>query len=466
MRSQNYFLGLVIMVAMANCTSQTRPGDQKGRQSARPNFVFIFADDLGYGDLGCFGAGDIQTPNIDGMAKGGIRFSEFYSASPVCSPSRAGLLTGRLPQRMGINSVFFPESFTGLPVDEITVAEVLRTAGYYCGIIGKWHLGHRREFLPLQRGFDEYFGIPYSNDMESVVYMRGNEVEAFEVDQRYITQTYTEEALKFIDNHHERPFYLYVAHNMPHVPIYASEDFLGTSQRGLYGDVIQELDWSVGEIVKKLEQHGILEQTLIVFSSDNGPWLVMEDHGGSAGILREGKQYTFEGGMRVPTVAMWKAKIPAGQVYEDMALQVDWFPTFARLAGAQLPADRPLDGEDISSVLTGEGKRSGDTYLFLDGADLQCYRRGDWKVKLPYPGFEGATWKKAVPAHDTLLVNLKDDPGERTNLYLERPEMAVGMLDEMWKQYDAMGDLPPSLIIRTEADLSHYDHLREIGKIK
>jgi len=452
------FFSAVVLLWNA-CTSSTASTDTPVPVADAPNIVFIFADDLGYGDLGCFGAEDIGTPNIDRLAQEGIKFTEFYSASPVCSPSRAGLLTGRMPQRMGINGVFFPESFTGMPTDEITIADLLQQQGYATGVVGKWHLGHFKRFLPLQRGFDEYYGIPYSNDMESVVYLEGNEVDSFQVDQHYTTQVYTEKAVDFIDRHHEEPFYLYVAHSMPHVPIYASPEFEGSSERGLYGDVIQEIDWSVGAILRKLEAENVLDNTLIVFSSDNGPWLVMEDHGGSAGELREGKQYTFEGGVRVPTVAMWPAKIPAGTVYDDMALQMDWFPTFAALAGAKIPDDRPIDGEDIRSVLFAEGERQGDDYLFFDGAKMECYRKGDWKLKLPYEGFAGARWKSAVPAHDTLLVNLKEDPGERNNLAEAMPEKVQEMLRGMQAARKELGELPPSLHIRSGADNSHYEYL-------
>ncbi|MDW7695388.1 sulfatase [Flammeovirgaceae bacterium SG7u.111] len=462
MKKTNLFtlVCLAISGIIASCSSpKAEEAPQKQVKEGAPNIVFIFADDLGYGDLGCFGASDIKTPNIDRIASDGIKFTEFYSASPICSPSRAGLLTGRMPQRMGINGVFFPESFTGMPLEEITTADMLKEVGYTTGIVGKWHLGHLEKFLPLQRGFDEYYGIPYSNDMESVVYLEGNEVDSFKVDQQYTTQTYTKKAVDFIDRNKAEPFFLYIAHSMPHVPIYASEKFLGTSERGLYGDVIQELDWSVGEVLKKLEAEGILENTLIVFSSDNGPWLVMEDHGGSAGELREGKQYTFEGGMRVPTVAMWKDKIPAGSVYDDMALQMDWFPTFANLCGGTVPTDRPIDGENISEVLLGKGKRKGDNYLYYDNALLECYRKGEWKVKLPFKGYSPQDWKKGVPAHDTLLVNLKNDPGERINLYEESPQKAIELLAEMEEARKALGELPPSLHIRSGSDRSHYKYL-------
>ena len=422
----------------------------------KPNIVYIFADDLGYGDLSCYGAKDINTPNIDQIAKKGIKFTEFYSASSVCSPSRAALLTGRYPQRMGINTVFFPESFTGIPDTEITIPEILKEKGYATGIVGKWHLGHHSKYLPLQHGFDEYFGIPYSNDMESVVYMRGNEVESYKVKQQYITKTYTKEAQKFITKNKDNSFFLYIAHSMPHVPLYASEEFIGTSKRGLYGDVVQELDWSVGQILKSLREHGILENTLIVFSSDNGPWLAMKEDGGSAGDLREGKTFTFDGGMKVPTVAMWKNRIPQGIINTEVASQMDWFPTIANITGSSIPKGLVIDGLDISKVLTDKGNRKNSDLLFLDGKQLQGYRSGQWKVKLPYKGFRGNKWKQFVKAHDTLLFNLNTDPGEKNNLFEKYPEKAKEILKEMIEKYQDMGKLPPSLITKAQADQSHF----------
>ena len=422
----------------------------------KPNIVYIFADDLGYGDLSCYVAKDINTPNIDQIAKQGIKFTEFYSASSVCSPSRAALLTGRYPQRMGINTVFFPESFTGIPDTEITIPEILKEKGYATGIVGKWHLGHHYQYLPLQQGFDEYFGIPYSNDMESVVYMRGNEVESYKVKQQYITKTYTKEAQKFITKNKDNSFFLYIAHSMPHVPLYASEEFIGTSKRGLYGDVVQELDWSVGQILKSLREHGILENTLIVFSSDNGPWLAMKEDGGSAGDLREGKTFTFDGGMKVPTVAMWKNRIPQGIINTEVASQMDWFPTIANITGSSIPKGLVIDGLDISKVLTDKGNRKNSDLLFLDGKQLQGYRSGQWKVKLPYKGFRGNKWKQLVKAHDTLLFNLNTDPGEKNNLFEKYPEKAKEILKEMIEKYQDMGKLPPSLITKAQADQSHF----------
>jgi len=433
-------------------------------KASYPNIVFIFTDDLGYGDLGCFGATDIATPNIDRIAAEGIKFTSFLSASPVCSPSRAGLLTGRMPQRMGINAVFFPESFTGMAQEEITFAEVLKEKGYRTGIVGKWHLGHMEKFLPLNQGFDSYYGIPYSNDMASVVYLKDNEVDSIQVDQRFTTRTYTKKSLEFIDQAGNDPFLLYVAHNMPHVPIYASPEFQGKSNRGLYGDVIQEIDWSVGEILNKLEEKGFMENTLIIFSSDNGPWLVMEDHGGSAGPLREGKQFTFEGGVRVPTVAMWKGKIDPGQVYEDLATQMDWFPTFCKLVGAEIPQDRVIDGKDLSAVLFENGMREGDSFLYYMLSDQRGYRQGDWKIKRPFAGFPGTRGMKAVAAHDTLLFNLKDDPGETNNLAKENPEKVAQMMRAMDLSVQQLGPLPPSLVVRVPQDNSHYQYLEKKNK--
>ncbi|MFD2202677.1 sulfatase [Shivajiella indica] len=458
--------GKIILVFLAYLLYSCGSGTEKKSQSQLPNFVFIFADDLGYGDLGCFGARDIATPNIDRIAAEGIKFTSFMSASPVCSPSRAGLLTGRMPQRMGINQVFFPESFTGMDPEEITIAEILKERGYRTAVVGKWHLGHLERFLPLNQGFDEYFGIPYSNDMASVVYMRGNEVEEYQVDQQYITKTYTEESLNFIDSSGNNPFFLYLAHNMPHVPIYASPEYQGTSERGLYGDVIQELDWSVGQVLKKLEEKGMLENTLIVFSSDNGPWLVMEDHGGSAGLLREGKQFTFEGGVRVPTVAMWKGKIEPGLVYEDLATQMDWFPTFCKIIGAELPQDREIDGRDLSSVLFENGSREGDTFLYYMLSSQEGYREGDWKIKRPYAGFAGSRGMKKVDAHDTLLFNLRNDPGETTNLAGENPEKTAQMMRAMELAVKQLGPLPESKVVRTPADNSHFEYLDSKEKAK
>ncbi|MGJ8680205.1 sulfatase family protein [Paraglaciecola sp.] len=449
---------LTLMFALLCMVSFGALAKPVSRQTS-PNIIFIFADDLGYGDLSSFGATDIQTPNIDSLGKQGITFTEFYSASSICSPSRAGLLTGRMPQRMGINGVFFPDSWTGMPPEEVTMAEVLKTKNYQTGMVGKWHLGHHQKFLPLQQGFDEYFGIPYSNDMDGVVYMRGNDVETMKVDQSLITKTYTDESLTFIEKHKDKPFFLYVSHNMPHTPIYASKPFLGKSKRGLYGDVIQELDWGVGQIINKVEELGLLENTLIIFSSDNGPWLSMKEYSGSAGGLREGKMYTFEGGMRVPTLAMWKGKIPAGKQYHNVVTQMDWFPTFAAITNTTLNHNIPIDGKDITQVLTSSGARQ-NTFVYFDNAKLDGYRSGDWKLKLPFKGYKGSPWKNAVAPHGLSLFNLKKDPGETVNLVKKYPQMVEQLTNEMHQQAKLLGKLPATITVRQKADESQVPFVK------
>ena len=443
-----FFLTLLLFV---ECTKIDR--------GSNPNIIYILTDDLGYGDIGVYGATDIKTPNIDHLANNGVLFTDFYSASSVCTPSRAGLLTGRYPQRMGVNGVFFPESFQGMPAEEFTIAEMLKEKNYKTGLIGKWHLGHHQSFLPLSQGFDEYFGIPYSNDMESVVYMRGNKVFSHTVDQTQLTKTYTQEAIDFIDRVKEQPFFLFFSHNMPHVPLYASDDFLGSSDRGLYGDVVQEIDWSVGQIIKKLKDDDLLNNTLIVFSSDNGPWLVMEDHSGSSGGLREGKMYSFDGGMKVPLIAMWASYIPSNTRVVEMATQLDWFPTIAEITGFKIPKNLLVDGVSIAKVLNNTEKREEEGFLFLEYEELTGYRKGEWKVKRPFKGFEGTWWKNTSSGHDSLLFNLKNDPFEIDNLFNANKEFARKLFNEMEEEYSNLGELPPSINLRTPADESHLEYL-------
>ncbi|GAB3800460.1 sulfatase [Spirosoma humi] len=422
----------------------------------KPNFVIILADDLGYGDIGTFGATDVRTPNIDRLATNGLKFTDFYSTSPVCTPTRFGLLTGRYPRRQGIDHVFFPESFTGIPSQEVTLAEALKEKGYKTGIVGKWHLGHHHQFLPLQNGFDEYFGIPYSNDMQGVVYLRGNDVETYKVDQHFTTKTYTEEAIKFIDHHKNEPFFLYLAHNMPHVPIYASPQFEGKSKRGLYGDVIEELDWSVGEVVNSLKKNGLDENTLVVFTSDNGPWLIFDLEGGSGGPLREGKGTTFEGGQRVPTVFSWPSKIKPGTVNNDLGLQLDIFPTFLKLAGeASLKPKNSLDGEDISAVLLGTGKRQGDEFTYYSNGQIEAFRKGDWKLHLPHATVTNYLNGQKSTADEPLLFNLKEDIGETKNLYAAHPEKVNELQRALEAFTQRIGKTPPTLPQRMPADDSH-----------
>jgi len=435
----------------------------------QPNIIFIFADDLGYGDIGAYGSQAINTPNIDRMAAEGAKFDQFYAASPVCTPSRAGLLTGRYPIRQGIHGVFTPESFQGMDPEEVTIAEMLKTVGYATGLVGKWHLGHHEKFMPWNQGFDEFFGVPYSNDMAGLYYFRDKEITFDEIDQRYLTKTYTEKALEFIDKHREQPFFLYLAHNMPHVPIYASPEFEGKSAGGLYGDVVEELDWSVGEVLKRLDERGLSENTLVVFSSDNGPWLLMGAQGGSAGGLREGKQYTFEGGMRVPAVAYWPGRITAGIQPEGLATMMDWLPTFATLSGAAVPSDRPIDGRDISSVLTGQGEREDQEFFYYMSGELRAYRSGNWKLKLPFEGdMEALALLQSgfVSGHELLLFNLKEDPEEKSNLAGREGDRVKTMLKAVEVFKASLGELPVAKESGRNADTSPYVRLVTIMAVK
>jgi len=380
----------------------------------QPNIVVIFADDLGYGDLGCLGHPTIRTPNLDRMAAEGMKLTQFYSAAPVCTPSRAALLTGRLPIRSGMyhddRRVLFPDSAGGLPESEITIAHALREQGYATACVGKWHLGHLPEFLPTRHGFDRYFGIPYSNDMKPCPLLR-DETEVEEpADQETLTRRYTEEAVAFLSANRNRPFFLYFAHTFPHVPLFASDAFRGESPRGLYGDVVEELDWSVGRILDALGDLDLAERTLVLFTSDNGPWLTCGLNGGSAGLLHGGKGSTWEGGMREPTLAWWPGTIEAGSVSRELACTMDVFPTALALAGAPLPTDRVLDGRDMWPLLSGTGRSEHEAYFYYRGSRLMAVRMGPWKAHF----ITQAGYGQGPTDHDPpRLHHLEHDPSER-----------------------------------------------------
>src|SRR5436309_849158 len=343
-------------------------------QPRPPNIVFIYADDLGYGDLGVYGS-QIRTPNLDRMAAGGVRFTQFYSANPVCSPSRAALLTGRYPTRAGVPRVLFPTDTIGLSLSETTMAQMLKGAGYRTMCIGKWHLGHQPQFLPTARGFDEYFGIPYSNDMNPRVLMHNTETIEDPATLETLTPRYTEQAVRFIERAPNSPFFLYMPHTYPHIPLGASPRFRGKSPLGLYGDVVEELDWSVGEVLSTLRRIGADSNTLVMFSSDNGPW-----YQGSAGALRGRKGSTYEGGVREPFVARFPGRIPKGVVSRGVAGTVDILPTLAKLCDVPLPG-KPLDGIDIWPLLTGKATQlEREALLYFDNWNLQCARWGKWKL--------------------------------------------------------------------------------------
>ena len=415
--------------------------------SDKPNIIFIYADDLGYGDLGCYGSPVNRTPNLDQLAQDGIRFTDFYAAAPNSSPSRAALLTGRYPIRVGINNVFNTSSLTGIPASEITLAEALQQQGYRTGIVGKWHLGHMHQFLPLQNGFDEYFGIPYSNDMAGAFYLIGNVVRTIPVNQDSITYTYTQEAIRFIENNKDQPFFLYLPHNMPHVPLGASPNFKGKSANGLYGDVIEELDWSVGQVLKKLDELGLDKNTIVVFASDNGPWLTEGPYGGVSTPLFQGKNTHWEGGQRVPAIIRWKDKIRGGQVNTDLAAMIDWFPTFVKLAGGAIPTDRIIDGVDIAPVLFGTGKRENQDFAYLQNRLIHAYRSGDWKIKLPSDVQIGNFWVEDVAAHDTVFFNLRNDIAERIDVKNEYPGEYQATLAKMNAFIETLKDCPPAILL-------------------
>jgi len=415
-------------------------------QSKLPNFIIIFADDMGYGDLSCFGHPTIRTPNLDRMAEEGMRFTQFYVAANVSSPSRAALLTGRLPVRNGIYpGVFRTNSASGLPLDELTLAELLKTKDYKTAIIGKWHLGSQPAYLPTKQGFDYYCGIPYSNDMgkagsfandTTMALYRGNnpplpfyrndEVIEYEPDQTQLTKRYTGEAIRFIRENKRNPFFLYYPNNYPHTPLYASDDFKGKSRRGIYGDVVQELDWSVGEIMKELKKLKLDKNTFIVFTSDNGPWLMMRQYGGSAGLLADGKGSTYEGGHRVPMIAWWPGKIPAHVISEGLASSMDLLPTMLAMAGIELPDDREYDGMDITDLLFGRAKQVREVlYYYHNNGNLRAIRKGPWKAHFEtQPSYSG---QRAVVHDPPLLYNIEADPSEKYEVGSRHPDIVEEM---------------------------------------
>ena len=433
----------------------------------RPNFIIIFADDLGYGDLACYGSKQNLTPHLDRMASEGIRFTDFYVPQPVCSASRAGILTGCYPNRLGIHGALSPSARIGLADSEITIAELLKPHGYATGIVGKWHLGHHPQFLPTRHGFDDYFGLPYSNDMwpfhpeakpgtyPPLPLFDGEKIidpEVTPATQATLTRRYTERAVQFIEKHQRQPFFLYFAHSMPHVPLYAGEKFLGSTQRGLYADVIREIDWSVGEVLAKLKSLQLDHKTLVIFTSDNGPWLSYGNHGGSAGPLREGKGTCWEGGVRVPFLARWPGKIPAGSVQPEPAMTIDLFPTFAEIVGAKLP-DHPIDGKSILSLLQAQpGAKSPHEMLlfYYKVNELQAIRSGTWKLILPHSyrtmqgqtaGADGKPGKyRNLKIESPELYDLKADLGETRNLAEREPEVMKRMLALAARARQDLGD--------------------------
>lgn len=425
-----------------------------------PNFVIILTDDQGYGDVGCYGARGFSTPNLDRMASEGVRLTDFYAGEAVCTPSRASLLTGCYPQRVGLPDVLGPNSKIGISDKEMTLAQVLKTRGYACGCFGKWHLGDATKFLPLRHGFDEYFGLPYSNDMwpghptgkyPELPLIDGEKVvnpSVTHADQNQLTTWYTERVVSFIEKNRSRPFFVYLPHSMVHVPLHVSGKFKGKSRQGLFGDVMMEVDWSVGEILKTLKRLGLDDNTLVLFTSDNGPWLSYGDHAGSAGPLREGKGTVFEGGQRVPCIARWPGRLPAGKVITESVTSMDLLPTVAKLAGAPLPP-LPIDGHDAWDVLCGKSgaKVERDAMFYYLGWDLQAVRRGKWKLHLPHayrhieePGRGGQPGQYKRRDIGLSLYDLENDIGEKENVADKYPDMVKELQALADKCRDDLGD--------------------------
>jgi len=416
-----------------------------------PNFVLLFADDLGYGDLSCYGHPTIYTPHLDRMATQGIKLTSFYAAT-CCSPSRASLLTGRYAPRTGVYRVLFPKDTIGLPASEVTLAEALKERGYRTACIGKWHLGHREGFLPNDHGFDEYFGLLYSNDMmkpwvntdEPLKLYRNKEAIEYPVKQETLTDRYTDEAIKFIRKSKDSPFFLYLPYTMPHLPLAVSEKFKGRSYNGLYGDVIETIDWSVGQILQVLQEEGLDDNTLVVFTSDNGPWTnppkrmlqngVERWHAGLPGPLKAAKGSTYEGGMRVPCIVRWPGRVPEGQVSAEIASTMDLYTTFIKLAGGEVPSDRPVDGIDIFPLLAGKELSPRDHLFYFNYEKaIEAIRVGPWKLRQKRVSEEEAETGGIPPAE---LFNLEVDPGEKYNVAQDYPKV-VAALQQKWKDFSS-----------------------------
>ena len=437
-------LGICALFSCHTASADELPETTKNKSATPTNVIIILTDDQGYGDIGCFGADDLNTPNLDGLAAAGMRFTDFHVQAAVCSPSRAALLTGLYPKRAGVTRVLVPKHGGGLRKDTPTIAELLKPLGYATACIGKWHLGHQPGYFPTERGFDEYFGIPYSNDMgrmrgtgviddernvPPLPLMRHSAVIETEPDQHLLTKRYTDEALKFIDKNTERPFFLYLPHTFPHRPWFASSTFHGNSDRGLYGDMIEEIDWSVGKIVSKLKQLGLYDNTLIVFTSDNGPAQKRDAEvaAGSAGPLRGHKFSIYEGGHRVPCIMSWPATIPAGSVCEELTTAMDLMPTVAGIVNTKAP---PSDGYDIQPLLKAE-KDAGSPYEYLihfKGPRLGAVRHGRWKLIGKY--------SKKVSEFE--LYDLESDISESNNMAGTHPHLVNELLNKGQAIYDSI----------------------------
>ncbi len=456
-RREFIFKGTTVLTAIPFLQLLGNPIFQSGDEL--PNIILIYADDLGYADIGVFGAKGFVTPNLDELANNGIQFKDYYSAAPTCTPSRAALLTGCYPVRVGLPFVIGPKGpdwtkgkdNIGLSPRETTIASMLKQENYATCCIGKWHLGDKKQFLPTHYGFDYYFGLPYSHDMiksldpkwPDLPLIENNKVIELNPDLSQLTKRYTEKTLSFIDKNKKHPFFIYLAHNMPHIPLFASSKFKGKSENGLYGDVVEEIDWSVGEIIKKLKEDKLYENTIIVYTSDNGPWLIYGNHSGSAGNLREGKFTTFEGGQREPCIISWPKKIPKGVVSDEVFSSIDFLPTFAAITGAKLPAQK-IDGENALQLWENKSGAVNphEALYFYAEYDLQAVRWENWKLHFPHdydsvkvPGKDGKQGIGVGKKIELSLFDLSNDPEEKINLADKHPDI-VEKMSAMAKAFD------------------------------
>jgi len=451
------FISLLFLSVFSGCSQK------KQTKKNLPNIVLIFMDDMGYGDIGSFGAIDYQTPNLDNLAVEGMRFTNFYAAQAVCSASRAGLLTGCYPNRIGFSGALMPWAKMGLSDKEMTIAELLKQKGYATGMAGKWHLGHLKPFLPLQHGFDEYIGLPYSNDMWPVDYdgtpvtknsskpwksrypqlplIDGNEkVKEIRTldDQGSLTTIYTERAVNFINKNKDKPFFFYLAHSMVHVPLGVSDKFKGKSKQGLFGDVMMEIDWSVGQVLKALKDNGLEDNTLVIFTSDNGPWLNFGNHAGSTGGLREGKGTSWEGGQREPCIVKWPGVVPEGTICNKLSATLDILPTIAAITGTQLP-EHKIDGVNILPLFKGDADANprDHFYYYYRRNSLEGVRKGHWKLVLPHsyrtyamylPGNDGFAGKTGTETTGLALYDLRRDPGEHYDVKELYPDVVKDIM--------------------------------------
>lgn len=454
--------------ASVHCSGQASKSN--GRP---PNIVLIYMDDMGYGDVDSYGGIGYTTPNIDRLAAQGMRFTNFYAAQPICSASRAALLTGCYPNRIGIFGALHPNSPIGISDKEETIAGMLKKKGYATAIFGKWHLGDAEKFLPLQHGFDEYIGLPYSNDMWPVRFdgtpadsseperlsvpplplIEGNHVIRYIrnlKDQATLTTLYTEKAVDFINRHQKKPFFLYLAHSMVHIPLAVSDKFKGKSKQGLFGDVMMEIDWSTGEVMKALKKDGLENNTVFIFTSDNGPWLRFGNHAGSTAGLREGKGTTWEGGQREPAIICWPGVVPAGSICNKLSSNIDLLPTIAAIAKAPLPENK-IDGVNILPLMKGETNANPRDHLFFyfNKNDLEAVREGDWKLVLPHsyrseenelPGENGWPGKMHTSKTELALYDLRRDPGERYDVKEQNHEVVERLQKLVEQAREDMGD--------------------------